>query len=349
MSEETLELKVKLDDLDAKNIVYQYLKTCDGQLNPRQCAEDLHIDIEDVIKAITLLEGEGKIKVEAEKPPITETTLGVTEPQETQVAPPVTPPKEIWNEPPIPPQEESIIYPPIWTVREQTQAQPLLPVEPMTSPDKIEVTAIELKKEPAIALAPIPPEITSTESSTEAPEPKLIAAHIEDTLPMETPTEASATEPTPQTVMPSQPVEVLPSNATETPPPKRSPLGTIVISEEHIILKKLVSRPNPNPEPQQIKNEIPATTQPPTITPVTPIVEIPKHAVCPKCGLPNDFPLKHWSIKGRIAKKKRPAFSLQMPHMWHYVQKRPHHGDKRLTTSPFFYNPKLKLGTRIWK
>lgn len=72
MSEEKLALEVRLvEDVDLKDRVYEYIKFCEGQLDPQLCAVDLHVPIEDVMKAIALLESEGKIKVEA-TPTVTE-------------------------------------------------------------------------------------------------------------------------------------------------------------------------------------------------------------------------------------------------------------------------------------
>lgn len=332
MTEETLELRVRMDDVEVKDIVYQYLKTCEGQLNLRQCADDLQIAIEDVLKAVAILEGEGKIKVEAEQSPLTETPLAVTETKEPELVKPVTLPEEMWNENPIAPLEavQPLMAPTTAVAPEPTpQEQTLPPVEPITSTEKNEVTTIEVKEEPPIELTPtIQPEITSKEPPTEVPEPKPTEVPVKETLPIENPAEVSveakpaeapAEEPTIQPLEPSiPPVETSSSIAAEIEPtapeikaPEKQPtiqhrpIEPIIITEEQIILKKLeVPKTKPTLEMQQIQqSEIAPTIPPTTAKPITPLPEIPRRAICPKCGLPTDTPLKHWAIKGRIAKR----------------------------------------------
>ena len=196
MSEETLELRVKMNDIAVKDIIYQYLKSCDGQLNLKQCADDLQIAIEDVLKAVALLEGEGKIKVEPEQSPLPEATIASTETNEPELVTPVTLPKDMWNENPIAPSEEAVqplMAPTAEVTPEPTpQEQTLPPVQPITPTEKNEVTTIEVKEETPVEPTPtIQPEVTSKESPTEAPEPKPVKVLVKEEVTLETPAEVS--------------------------------------------------------------------------------------------------------------------------------------------------------------
>jgi len=196
LSEETLELRVKMNDIAVKDIIYQYLKSCDGQLNLKQCADDLQIAIEDVLKAVALLEGEGKIKVEPEQSPLPEATIASTETNEPELVTPVTLPKDMWNENPIAPSEEAVqplMAPTAEVTPEPTpQEQTLPPVQPITPTEKNEVTTIEVKEETPVEPTPtIQPEVTSKESPTEAPEPKPVKVLVKEEVTLETPAEVS--------------------------------------------------------------------------------------------------------------------------------------------------------------
>jgi len=320
LSEETLELRVEIEDEDVKDVVYHYIKTCEGQLDLRQCAVDLQVAVEDVLKAVALLEGEGRIKVEVAKSPITEAPPVVTETKEPEAITPATPSEEMWTGTLSPQSEEpvqpSIESPADVTPAETPQEQTSPPTEPLASTEKHEVTTIEGKEESPVEPTPIiQPEVTSEESPTEAPEPKPIEALMKEEATVEKPAEAPAEKPATQPSEPSMspPISATPEPTaptikapeTQPPTPNRS-IEPIVITEGQIILEKPgASKARPIRELQQIQQEDePAQTiQATAVVPTAPLPEISRRAICPKCGLPTDTPLKQWSIKGRIAKK----------------------------------------------
>ena len=316
-----------------KEIVYQYLKTCDGQLDLRQCATDLQLAIEDVLKAVALLEGEGRIKVEAAKAPLTEAAPTVTETKEPEDITPATPSEKMWTEPLNPPSEEAVQPSVEFTTEvapeEAPQEQTLPPVEPVAPLEKPEVTTIEVKEETLVEPTPtIQPEVVVVEAPTETPQPQPVEAPVkEEEVTVEKPTEvaietglaeALAEKPTTQPMEPSiSPVETTTTleatleptvpaiKAPEKQPTPKKSIEPIVITEGQIILEKPVApKTNPAQETQQVQQvENTPTIQPTAVAPKPPLPKITPHAVCTNCGLPTNTLLKQWSIKGRIAKK----------------------------------------------
>lgn len=321
MNEELLELKVKMRNTDEKDVIYQYLKTCNGQLDIKQCAADLQIAVEDVIKAVALLEGEGKIRVDTEEPP-TEVAQLDTETKEPKFIEFVTPSEEEA----VPPSFESTAEA---TPEETPQEQAWPLVEPITSTERHEVLAVEAKEENPVEPTPTAPfGVEAEEAPTEAPEPKPIEVFLKEEMPIEKPAEVSvetepseapAEKPAAKPLEPSVPPVETSFNIAAAPEPaaaavnpsERQPttqhrsIEPIVITEGQIILEKpKAPKPSPNRETQQIqRDESPPKSQSTAAAPTTPRSEISKQAICTRCGLPTKTLIKQWSIKGRIAKK----------------------------------------------
>lgn len=183
MSDENQELKVKMNDPRVKDVVHQYLITCDEQLDVEQCATDLQIDSKYIRKAIAILEGEGKIKVKAVEPP-TEVAPLDTETKEPEVIEFMTLPKGETVQPSIASNAEAA---PEETSQEQTQP----PVEP-TSLTPTEVVAA---KPPTEAPEPEPSEALTKEEPTIKTPAEVFAEEVSAEA---EPSEAPAEEPTPE-------------------------------------------------------------------------------------------------------------------------------------------------------
>jgi len=251
MSEEKPVLEVRLvEDVNLKDRVYGYVKSCEGQLDPQLCATDLHVPVEDVMKAIAILESEGKIKVEA--------TPTVTEPEK----PADTSPDEV-TMPETFPEE--------------------MPME--NAPEETAEPADEHMTED------MPPDFTDLMTPEE---------HKEEEI--------------------KPPVIELPEESEVFPTPVHAPSNEIVITQEHITLEKpKVRNPMPTPTapptpqttaPTELEHAIPP---PQAITMITPPPDVTRSAICPKCGLPTDKPMKYWCMKGHAAKKPIEIFLYKCP------------------------------------
>lgn len=219
----------------------------------------------------------------------------------------------MWTRTLIPTLEEpvqpSIESPTNVTPPETPQEQILPPAELIASTEKHEVTTIEVKEETPIEQTPIiQPEVALEESPTEMPEPKPIKALMKEEVTVEKPAEAPAEKPATQPLEPSiSPVE--PSSTISTIPEPTSPtikahekqpttpnssIEPIIITEGQIILKKLeTSKARPVRKLQQIQqDETAQTIQSTAVVSTTLLSGISLRAICPKCGLPTDIPLK---------------------------------------------------------